>query len=97
VAALGTKLREPGLALEEARSDLGCSKCSTPERACSCYIGVAILASDMVAKGTNPLARECDIWHIGGNIGVLEGLFRSPRLPIQVPKAPIQVLQKRMD
>jgi hypothetical protein len=47
---LGTKLREPDLALEEARSDLRCCKTPTPERACSCHIGVAVLAPDMAAK-----------------------------------------------
>jgi hypothetical protein len=49
-AGLGTKLREPGLALEEARSDFRCCKNPTPERACSCQIGVAVLAPDMAAK-----------------------------------------------
>jgi hypothetical protein len=49
-AGLGTKLREPDLALEEARSDLRCCKNPTPERACSCHIGVTVLAPDMAAK-----------------------------------------------
>ena len=49
-AGLGTKLREPDLALEEARSDLRCCKNPTPERDCSCHTGVAVLAPDMAAK-----------------------------------------------
>jgi hypothetical protein len=43
-------LREPDLALEEARSGLRCCKNQTLERACSCHIEVAVLAPNMAAK-----------------------------------------------
>jgi len=60
VAGLGPKLREPGLALEEARSDLRCCKNPTPE---SLFLPDRGGRSRFRygGKGTNPLSRECDI------------------------------------
>jgi hypothetical protein len=47
ISRLDTKLRKLDLALEEAFSDLRYCKNLSPERACSCYIGMAVLALDI--------------------------------------------------
>ena len=53
---------------------------------------MAVLAPQQRYKS---VTRECDIWHIGSNVKGSEGLFRSQRFPIQVPMAPIQVLEEK--
>jgi hypothetical protein len=42
------------------------------------------------------VTRECDVWHNREQLQAPEGPhFRLLRLPIQVPRVPIQVLEKR--
>jgi hypothetical protein len=90
--AISSFLREPDLALEEARSDLRCCKIPIPERTYSCPHRGGHPRFRCGSKGTNPLTREYDVWHHRKQHQAPEGShFRFQRLPIQVPRMPIQV------